>query len=116
MTRYPKLSPRAFDELSAYIDGQLKPPQEALAFEKKAFPFQQIARSPSRSPCHAQATRALPPQRKAPPRNFILTRAEAAEARRGRNLSRVFGLAFSLCAVFLVVLFGYDGLARACLP
>ncbi len=63
-----------------------------------------------------KATRALPPQRKAPPRNFILTRAEAAEARRGRNLSRVFGLAFSLCAVFLVVLFGYDGLAKGLLP
>ena len=109
MTRNTKLSPRAFEELSAYIDGQLKP-QEALAFEKKLSRSSKLQKAHREVLAMRKATRALP-KRKAP-RNFILTRAEAAEARRGRNLSRVFGLAFSLCAVFLVVLFGYDGLAK----
>jgi len=109
MFRKEKVSPRAFEELSAYIDGQVSQ-EEAQAIEAK------LARSIHLQQAHDQikalraVTRALP-QRKAP-RNFILTRAEAATVKRGRNWSRAFGLAFSLCAVFLVVLLGYDGLSN----
>jgi hypothetical protein len=109
MFRKEKVSPRAFEELSAYIDGQVSQ-EEAQAIEAK------LARSIHLQQAHDQikalraVTRALP-QRKAP-RNFILTRAEAAAVKRGRNWSRAFGLAFSLCAVFLVVLLGYDGLSN----
>lgn len=109
MTKAINLSPRAFEKLSAYIDGQVSQ-EEAQAIEAK------LARSIHLQQAHDQikalraVTRALP-QRKAP-RNFILTRAEAAAVKRGRNWSRAFGLAFSLCAVFLVVLLGYDGLSN----
>lgn len=109
MFRKEKVSPRAFEELSAYIDGQVSQ-EEAQAIEAK------LARSIHLQQAHDQikalraVTRALP-QRKAP-RNFILTRAEAATVKRRRNWSRAFGLAFSLCAVFLVVLLGYDGLSN----
>lgn len=109
MTKAINLSPRAFEKLSAYIDGQVSQ-EEAQAIEAK------LARSIHLQQAHDQikalraVTRALP-QRKAP-RNFILTRAEAATVKRGRNWSRAFGLAFSLCAVFLVVLLGYNGLSN----
>lgn len=109
ITKAINLSPRAFEKLSAYIDGQVSQ-EEAQAIEAK------LARSIHLQQAHDQikslraVTRALP-QRKAP-RNFILTRAEAATVKRGRNWSRAFGLAFSLCAVFLVVLLGYDGLSN----
>ena len=109
MFRKEKVSPRAFEELSAYIDGQVSQ-EEAQAIEAK------LARSIHLQQAHDQikalraVTRALP-QRKAP-RNFILTRAEAATVKRRRNWSRAFGLAFSLCAVFLVVLLGYDGVSN----
>jgi len=109
MFRKEKVFPRAFEELSAYIDGQVSE-EEATAIEAKLAHSAQLQRAHDQIKALRAATRALP-QRKAP-RNFILTRAEAAQAKRSRNWSRVFGLAFSLCAVFLVVLFGYDGLSN----
>lgn len=109
MFRKEKVSTRAFEELSAYIDGQMSQ-EEAHAIEAKLARSVELQQASNQIKALRSATRSLP-QHKAP-RNFILTRAEAAEARRSRNWSRAFGLAFSLCAVFLVVIFGYDNILR----
>ncbi len=109
MNKLPNLSPKAFEALSAYIDSQLSP-EESIAVEKRLSSSVSYQKHYERIKAMRTAMRALPKHKA--PRNFILTRAEAAEAKRGRNWSRAFGLAFSLCAVFLVVLLGYDGLSN----
>lgn len=107
MNKVKQLSPKVFETLSAYIDGQLSR-QEAQDFEAKLARSIELQQAHDALKAMRASVRALP-QRKAP-RNFILTRAEAAEARRGFGWQRFFGVAFSMCMVFLVALFGYGGI------
>lgn len=107
MNKVKRLSPKAYEALSAYIDGQLRA-EEALAIEAQLAHSIELKQAHDRIKAMRASVRALP-KRKAP-RNFILTRAEAAEAKRGRNWTRAFGFAFSVCMVFLVALFGYGGI------
>lgn len=107
MNKVKRLSPKAFEALSAYMDGQLNA-EEAQKLEAQLSRSIELKQAYDRIKAMRSTVRALP-QHKAP-RNFILTRAEAAEAKRGRNWTRAFGFAFSMCMVFLVAVFGYGGL------
>jgi anti-sigma factor RsiW len=100
----PRLNPRDFEALSAYVDGALDARQHAaLEARLKAEPaLTQALRQ-------LQSTRALlrrAPQRKAP-RNFTLTRQMAGEHQRGFS----YGFASAVATLLLVVVTAGDLLA-----
>lgn len=109
MNKVKNLPPKVIEALSAYIDGELSQ-QETRDIEARLASSVELQEAHERLKAMRAAVRALP--RRKVPHNFILTRAEAAAAKRGRNWQRAFGLAFSLCLVFLVSLIGYDSLSQ----
>jgi hypothetical protein len=103
------MKPQDFDRLSAYIDHQL-PPAEQAALEQRLAHEPELRAALAELRLTVRAVRALPMVK--PPRNFTLTPAQAGLPAGGRvrrgSLFSTLRLAAALSAVALAVVVGGD--------